>query len=49
MEFSMSNQTIKSLELLASEFHESRNTAVNGGIKPFGPFTVRFTDVSDLK
>lgn len=49
MEFCMSDQTVKSFDLLTSEPHESRNAAVNGGIKPFGPSFTRFICICDLK
>ena len=49
MEFCMSDQTVKSFDLLASELHESRNTAVNGSIKPFKPSFTCFICIGDLK
>lgn len=49
MKIGMSNQAVKSFDLLASELHESRNAAVKGGIKPFGPSFTCFICIGDLK
>ena len=49
MEFCMSDQTVKSFDLLASKPHESRNAAVNGGIKPFEPPFTCLIFIGDLK
>lgn len=49
MEHRMSDQSVKAFDLLASEFHKSRDTDVNGGIKPFEPPFTCLICIGDLK